>query len=189
MEEKEIWKDIEGFEGLYQISNMGNVKSLERTVWDSVRGYYRTVPERILKARKASNDYLQVQLCKDGRAKGYLMHRLVASAFLENPMGYTEVNHIDEDKTNNCADNLEFCSRSYNNTYNDRAKKVGKKVAEKLSKPVIAIDKRTGLIVEFSSAHEAERQTGIAHQNINKCCQGKLKSCGGFYWHYADAEQ
>ena len=180
---REEWRPVVGYEGLYEVSNMGNVKSLERTVWNG-RGYYKTVPERILKARKASNGYLQVQLHQDGKRKVYLVHRLVATAFCENQMGYTEVNHIDEDKTNNCADNLEWCSRSYNCTYNDRAKKVGKKVSEKLSKPVIAIDKRTGLIIEFVSAHEAEKETGIAYQNICACCNGKRNSAGEFYWMY-----
>ena len=182
MEEKEIWKDIEGFEGMYQVSNMNRVKSLERTVRNG-RGY-RTVPERILKPEKNRYGYLQVNLWKDGKMKMYLVHRLVASAFLENPMGYTEINHKDEDKTNNVVSNLEWCSRSYNNTYNDRAKKAGKKVAEKLSKPVIAIDKRTGLILEFVSSREAEREIGINQGNIVSCCKGKLNSCGGFYWMY-----
>ena len=120
------------------------------------------------------------------------MHRLVAQAFCENPEGYDEVNHKDENKQNNCADNLEYCSRSYNLSYNGRAKKAGKKAAEKLtnhpktSKPIIGIDKVTGLIVEFVSSREAERQTGIANQNINACCKGKRKSTGGFYWMYAN---
>ena len=181
MAEKEIWKDIEGYEGRYQVSNMNNIKSLERTVWDN-RGYYRTVHERILKARKNNNGYLQVSLWKDGKAKKYLVHQLVAQAFCENPEGYTEVNHLDEDKTNNCADNLEFCSRSYNCNYGTRSKKIG----EKLGKPVIAIDVRTGLKLEFVSSREAERETGISHGNIIQCCKGKLNSCGGFYWMYAE---
>ena len=181
MEEKEIWKDIEGFEGLYQVSNMNNIKSLERTVWDN-RGYYRTVHERILKARKNNNDYLQVNLWKDGKAKKYLVHQLVATAFCENPEGYTEVNHINEDKADCRAENLEWCSRSYNLSYNGRAKKV----AEKKSKPVIAIHKINGLILKFPSAHEAERQLGIAQNHICACCKGRLKSIGGFYWYYAD---
>ena len=208
MEEKEIWKDIEGFEGLYQVSNMGRVKSVKRTVWDS-RGCYRTVPEKILKPRKERGDYLMVGLYKDARGKNYKIHRLVAIAFCENPENYNEVNHINEDKSDNRAINLEWCSRSYNNTYNDRAKKVGKKIGKKLrgrkqseesikkrvekltnnpklSKPVIAIHKINGLILEFSSAHEAERETGIDHSNIIKCCQGKKNSCGGFYWMYAN---
>ena len=110
MEEKEIWKDIEGFEGMYQVSNMGNVKSLKRTVWNSGKGCYKTVAERILKVGKDRKGYLQVQLCQDGKGKSYKIHRLVATAFCENPHGFKEVNHIDGDKTNNCVDNLEFCS-------------------------------------------------------------------------------
>ena len=207
MEEKEIWKDIEGFEGMYQVSNMGNVKSLERTVWCGLNGgLYKTVHERILKPRK-DRGYLRVRLYKDGKSRWYLVHQLVAIAFCENPEGYTEVNHIDEDKTNNCAKNLEYCSRSYNMTYNGRANKVGKKVAEKLRgrkqseehikkraekhcKPVLAIDKITGLILKFVSSREAEKETGIPHGNICACCTGKRNSAGGFYWMFAndDAE-
>ena len=153
MEEKEIWKDIEGFEGMYQVSNMGRVKSLERTVWNN-RGYYRTLHEKIRKPVDNGYGYLQVKL------------------------------HKDEDKTNNNADNLEWCSRSYNCNYGTRSKKIG----EKLGKPVIAIDVRTGLKLEFVSSREAERETGISHGNIIQCCKGKLNSCGGFYWMYADAD-
>ena len=177
--EEEIWKDIEGYEGRYQVSNRGNVKSLERTVWNN-RGYYKTIQERILKAGKSNTGYLQVALFKDGKAKGYLVHQLVATAFCENPMRYTEVNHLDEDKTNNKVENLEWCSKSYNNNYGTR----NKRIAEKKCKPVIAIEKRTGLKLEFSSALEAERETGINNSNIIQCCKGKRNSCGGFYWMY-----
>ena len=135
-----------------------------------------------MKPGKTSYGYLYVHLWKYGKAKFYYVHRLVASAFCENQEGYTEVNHRDEDKTNNCVENLEYCSRSYNLTYNDRAKRVGKKT----SKPVIGIDKISGLIVEFSSINEASRQTGINQGNIVSCCKGKLKSCGEFYWMYAN---
>ena len=190
--EKEIWKDIEGYEGLYKVSNMGNVKSLN---------YRRTGKEGILKALKNRGGYLYVNLYKDGICKRCTIHRLVAIAFISNPDNLPEVNHKDENKSNNVISNLEWCSSSYNLSYNDRAKKVGKKVAEKLrgrkqseehikkraekrSKPVIAIAKRTGLIVEFASAHEAEIETGIAHSSIIKCCKCKLNSCGGFYWMY-----
>ena len=185
---EEIWKDKEGYEGKYQISNRGNVKSLN---------YLRTGKERILKPQKTGKGYLFVYLYKDGKAKKYLVHQLVATVFCDNPHGFKEVNHIDEDKTNNCANNLEWCSRSYNCSYNDRAKKAGKKTSEKLrgrklseehikkmSKPVIAINKRTGLKIEFVSSREAERETGIAQQNICACCKGKRKSAGGFYWMY-----
>ena len=177
MEEKEIWKDIEGFEGLYQVSSYGRVKSLN---------YRRTCKEGILKPLKDRGEYLHVNLCKDGKMKHYPVHRLVATAFVENPEGYTEVNHKDENKQNNCMENLEWCSRLYNNTYNGRAKKAGKKNTNhpKMSKSVIGIDRVTGLIVEFASINEAERETGIPHSNITLCCKGKLNSCGGFYWMY-----
>ena len=147
-----------------------------------------------MKPQKYSNGYLYVKLWKDGKSKRYLVHRLVAQAFLLNPNNLPVINHKDENKQNNRVENLEWCSSSYNNNYNDRAKKVGKKVAEKLtnhpktSKPIIGIDKVTGLIVEFVSCMEAERQTGINNSNIIKCCQGKLKSCGGFYWMYANTD-
>ena len=182
----EEWRDIKGFEGKYMVSNLGRVKSLKRTVWNKGRGYYITVSEKILKTFDNGYGYLQVALSKDGKDKEYYVHRLVATAFLENPMGYTEVNHIDEDKTNNCVDNLEFCSRSYNINHGARNKKAGKKIAEKKSKPVFSVNKESGLIMWWQSAKEAERCTGIAQQSICACCKGKVKSAGGHIWFYAD---
>ena len=179
---EEIWKDIEGYEGYYMVSNMGNVKSLGNG--KSRNSNYSK--ERILKPSKNKDGYLYVFLYKDGKRKFYTVHQLVGNAFLSNPQGYKEVNHIDEDKTNNRADNLEWCSRVYNNTYNGRAKKVGKKNTNhpKKSKPVIAIHKINGLILEFSSIMEASRQIGIDSSHICECCKGKYKSAGGFYWMY-----
>ena len=199
----EEWRDIKGFEGKYMVSNLGNVKSLN---------YRHTGKEKILKAGNHGNGYLKVNLCKDGISKTCTIHRLVATAFCENPHGYKEVNHISEDKTDCRAENLEWCSRSYNNTYNGRAKKAGKKIAEKLrgrkqseeakkkraekminnpkkSKPVIGINKVSGLIVEFPSAHEAERTLGIDNSHIIACCKGKYKSAGGYTWHYVESEE
>lgn len=171
MEEKEIWKDIEGYEGLYKISNMGNVKSLN---------YNHTGKEGILKNYKDTGGYLFIGLFKDGKRKNCIIHRLVAEAFIPNPDNLPEVNHKDENKSNNRADNLEWCSRQYNNTYNDRAKKAGKKI----SKPVIGINKVSGLILEFPSAMEAERKLGVSNSSIIQCCKGKKNSAGGFYWKY-----
>ena len=180
---KEIWKDIEGYEGLYQVSNMGRVKSLKRTIWCGLNGgCYRTVPEKIRKGVDNGNGYLQVQLSKDGKVKQCRINRLVAQAFISNPDNLPCINHKDENKYNNCMDNLEWCSHSYNNTYNDRAKKAGKK----LSKPVFSVDKESGLIMFWESIKEAENCTGIGHGSISSCCQGKLNSAGGHYWFYAD---
>ena len=181
---KEEWKDIVGFEGYYMVSNLGRVKSLERTVRNG-RGY-RIVPEKIINPYASGDGYLQVKLWKDGKVEQPLVHRLVATAFLENTEGYKEINHKDENKQNNCVDNLEWCSRSYNNRYNDKAKKAGKKTAEKLSKPVYSINKESGLVTYWESAKVASRQTGIASSNICACLKGRQKSCGNHYWFYAD---
>ena len=179
MKGKEIWKDILGYEGKYMVSNWGRVKSLN---------YRNTGKEGIMKLNKNKDGYLQVQLHQDGKAKMYLVHQLVATAFIENPEGYTVVNHKDENPKNNNVDNLEWCSVLYNNTYNGRAKKIGEKLTNhpKMSKPIIGIDKRTGLILEFPSIMEASRQLGINSGHICECCNGKRKSAGGYVWQYAD---
>ena len=160
----EIWKDIEGYEGLYQVSNMGNVKSLN---------YNHTGKEKILKGIDTGIGYLQLHLCKDGKRKNYFVHQLVATAFCENQEGYTEVNHINEDKSDNRADNLEWCSRQYNVEYSK-------------AKATVGINKVSGLILEFPSAREASRILGIDPSSITKCCKGKRKSIGGYYWHYVE---
>ena len=183
---EEIWKDIQGYEGLYQISNMGRVKSVERTAKNG-RGY-RTVPEKIMKPYKNSDGYLQVGLYKDDKGKKYYVHRLVADTFLENPEEYTEVNHRDEDKENNRADNLEWCSRSYNNNYGTKNKRISEKNTNnpKISKAVIGINKVSGLILEFPSTKEASRQLGIPNSQICACLKGRRKSTGGYVWYYAE---
>lgn len=188
---KEEWKPVIGYEGLYEVSNMGRVKSLKRAVWYN-NGYYKTVPEKILKAWKNKDGYLQVGLHKDGKSKLYYVHRLAAEVFLDNPQNLPVINHRDENKSNNVVSNLEWCSVFYNNTYKDRAKKAGKKTSEKLinntklSKAVFGINKVSGLILEFPSAREAGRVLGINQSHITKCCKGKYKSIGGFYWYYAE---
>lgn len=176
----EIWKDIEGYEGLYQVSNMGRVRSLKRTVRNA-RGLYKK-PERIMKPYDNGTGYLQIQLSKEGKSKNIYLHRLVAIAFCENLEGYKEINHIDENKLNNRADNLEWCSRSYNCTYNGLAKRTPKKHR----KPVFSVNKESGLIMYWESISEAERCTGINNSCITSCCQGKQKSAGGHIWFYAD---
>ena len=193
--EKEIWKDIEGFEGYYMISNTGKVKSLGN-------GKSNNSKKRILKEGKDGRGYLYVILCKDGKVKMHKIHRLVAQAFCENPMGYKEVNHIDENKENNCAENLEWCSRSYNTNYGTRNQRVGeklkgrknseehnKKIAESKKKPVYSINKKSGLITYWESATDAGRVLGINSSHISSCCKGKQKSCGGYYWHYVDDKE
>lgn len=122
---EEQWKDIKGYEGLYEVSNLGNVRSLDRTV---KRGQGYTIKEgRVLTPfYEEKKGYYQVVLAKDGKAKTYRVHRLVAVAFLENPNNYTDVNHKDEVKTNNNVDNLEWCTRKYNNNYGTKPERTRK---------------------------------------------------------------
>lgn len=116
----EIWKDILDYEGLYQVSSMGRVKSLERYSYKGNRSVQR-LKTRILKAGIRKDGYLTVVLRKDGKSTSYLVHRLVASAFICNPNGFNVVNHKDENKQNNDVRNLEWCNSLYNNTYNNIA--------------------------------------------------------------------
>ena len=172
MKGKEIWKDILGYEGKYQVSNWGRVKSLN---------YRNTGKEGILKGVANGNGYLEVILFKEGKGKHYRINRLVAQAFLPNPDNLPEVNHKDEDKQNNCVENLEYCSKLYNINYGTGSKRS----AEKRSKPLFGINKVSGLILEFPSIAEASRQTGINKGNICNCLKGKANSAGGYVWYYA----
>lgn len=105
---KEIFKDIKGYEGLYQISNLGRVKSLECTINN------RIYPEKILQNCDNGRGYFAIRLCKNGSQKTFSIHRLVATTFIPNPNNYKEVNHIDSDTSNNCVNNLQWCDRKTN---------------------------------------------------------------------------
>ena len=169
----ENWKAIAGYDGRYEVSDLGRVKSLN---------YNHTGTEKILKPQKNKYGYLLVGLCKDGKKKTLTVHRLVADAFVPNPNTLDTVNHKDEVKTNNVASNLEWMSIKDNINYGTR----NKRVAESLSKQVQMFDKFTGeLLATFPSTHEAKRVTGIAQQSISRCCNGKRKSSGGYIWRYS----
>ena len=163
----EHWKAIAGYEGLYEVSDLGRVKSLN---------YNHTGTEKILKPQKDTSGYLQVDLCRDGHTKRLFVHRLVAEAFITNPNNLATVNHKDEVKTNNVVSNLEWMSRGDNKRYS-------------ANKSVQMFDKFTlELLATFPSTMEAERITGIANQSISACCLGKLKSAGGYVWKYKGEE-
>lgn len=186
---EEIWKDIAGYEGKYMVSNLGRVKSVERMKWNG-SGYYKT-PERILKARQNQDSYLYVRLCKDGKVKACTIHRLVAQAFLDNPDNLPQVNHIDENKENNHADNLEWVTCRENMNHGTRNHRIAEKNTNNpnRSKPVFSVDKVTGEIKEFPSIAEAGRKLGISNGNICECLKGKRKNAGNFYWMYANSEE
>lgn len=187
---KEIWKDIEGYEGLYQVSNYGNIKSLSRVVKNAY-GIHRT-EEKILKPQMKKKGYFQIQLSKDGKQKHYQVHRLVALAFVPNINNYPCINHKDENKSNNHVNNLEWCTHEYNTNYGTRNKRASEKLKENMkyrkltkqqlenlskgrkSRKVKCIT--TGKI--FNSIKEAANITGANASNITQCCKGKCKSTG-----------
>lgn len=173
----ETWKAIAGYEGLYQVSNLGRVKSLN---------YNHTGTERILMSRKNRGGYLYVNLHKDGQRKTITVHRLVATAFISNPNNLETINHKDEVKTNNTVSNLEWMSIKDNINYGTGHMRGSKAQVndQKKSKQVQQFYKNGNLIATFHSTHEAERITGISSGSIRKCCLGQHKSAGGFIWRY-----
>lgn len=177
----EVWKDINGYEGLYKISSLGRVKSLN---------YKRTGKERILKLDIDGKGYIQVVLCKNGRGKMHRVHRLVAQAFIPNPDNLPCINHRDECKTNNIVDNLEFCSYKYNLTYGSRIKRVSEKqINGKASKKVFQYTLNGEFVAEYPSTMEVQRQLGYSQGNISLCCNGKLKTAYGYIWSYIKEPQ
>lgn len=178
----ETWKPIVGYEGLYEVSSMGRVKSLKRTVI-AKNGTRMEVEERILKQFPGVGGYLYLSLSKHGKIKSFTVHRLVATAFIPNPKNLSDVNHKDEDKTNNSVDNLEWMSHKDNlnyGTYKER-------MALAVSKPVSQIDKKTGVIIAIYPGQKfAEEATGINYSCISACCRGVSKSAGGYYWSFVN---
>ena len=168
----EIWKDIDGYEGLYQVSNLGRVKSLN---------YRRTGKEQNLKPRNNVLGYLKVILCKNGKTKPFTIHRLVAKAFLENPDNKSDVNHKDEDKTNNCVDNLEWMTRKDNINYGTH----NERMAKSRSKSVLQFTKNGKFVKEWPSVIQIERDLGFSSGNISQCCNGKYKSAYEYIWKFA----
>ena len=168
----EEWREVKGYEGLYEVSNLGRVKSLM-----DCNGQARTL---VLKVQKHRCGYQLVFLCKDGKMKGFVVHRLVATTFIPNPDGLPCVNHIDEDKTNNRADNLEWCTAKYNINYGTCIKRR----AEKQGKRVYQYTKSGSFVRSYPSTHEAERQTGIGNSHISACARGKHKTARGYIWSF-----
>lgn len=130
---QEIWKDIEDYEGLYQVSNLGRVKSCDRQVFAGVNSNhkYQHLKSKILKT--GGGKYKQVILSKDGRIKAFTVHRLVAQTFISNPNNLPCVNHKDENSKNNCVENLEWCTYKYNNEYNNRVDRCRGKISKTLT--------------------------------------------------------
>lgn len=185
---EEIWKDIEEYEGYYQVSNLGNVKRLGGIVMMK-DGRTKTVKEMVLKQSLAGRGYPFVGLCKNGEVKDKNIHRLVAEAFIPNPKNLPQVNHKDEDKTNNCVDNLEWCTALYNLTFNNRHIKAGLKERGKQphnNKQVIQYTINGEYVAKYNSVIECARAIGCCETAIRSVIYGKQKTCKGYIFKYED---
>ncbi len=178
---EEIWKDIDGYEGYYQVSNLGNVKSVDRYIKSPLNNQ-----ESVLRKGKQiktninkKNGYIYVCFYKENTQTSKRVHRLVAKAFLPNPDNLPQVNHIDGNKQNNNVNNLEWCSQLENIQH---ANKNG--LINHYKRRVIQLDKDLNLIREWESITEASKELKIERANITACCNGKLKRAGGYVWKY-----
>lgn len=181
------WKDIKGFEGLYQISNLGNIKSLKRYVKNKYG--YRVVNEKILKNQINSKGYYSVVLRKENKTFTKEIHRLLAIAFIPNINNDKYINHKDGNKLNNSLDNLEWCTCQYNikEAYRLGLNRYTNLINFKnLPKKVLQIDKDNNLIAEYDSIREASRITGICYNSISLNCQGKQTKAGDYTWRFKE---
>lgn len=174
LKNNEIWKDIKGYEGRYQVSNRGNVKSLN---------YNHTGKIKNLKFRKPNtyNQYMTIELCKNNKKEVFFIHRLVAEAFIPNPRKMPVVNHIDGNKTNNKSDNLEWCSYSSNvrHAYDTRLIKQKNRAVNQYS-----LDGK--YIKSWNGVREVQRNLGYSSGALCDCCKGRQKTAYGYVWKYAN---
>lgn len=160
---QEIWKDIKDYEGLYQISNKGRVKS-KRKILKAINGIY-----------------LKVGLSKNGIQKTTYIHRLVADTFINNKNNYKCINHKDENKHNNSVENLEWCTNLYNINYGKRNEKVSKNQSKY---KIIQKDKNNNIIKIWDNIWELSHNTKYETTNIRKCCKKQYKYAYGYKWEY-----
>ena len=176
---KEYWKPVVGYENLYEVSNLGRIRSFDRWV-KSKNGSIRICRGRILKPYTNKDGYLYVVLCKNNKHKTYKVHRLVAEAFLPNPDNLPQVNHKDENKQNNNVENLEFCDCKYNINFGTAIARRSKTI----SKAVVQYTLDGTFVREWPSAMDAEREGGFRSECICMCCKGKIKTHKGFIFLY-----
>lgn len=176
----ENWIPVLGYEGLYEVSNLGRVKSVERKSLRCFMGrtpFVYVIPERILKQNIDKYGYHHVVLYgRDGKPKNSTVHRIVLSSFTGKNIEDLQVNHKDEIKTNNSIENLEWVTCSENINYGTRN--------EKVSKRFVQMDLFGNEIATFKSSRDAGRILGVNHASICACAKGKLKTAGGYTWRY-----
>ncbi|MEI3530091.1 MAG: NUMOD4 domain-containing protein [Bacilli bacterium] len=191
---KEIWKDVVGYEGLYRVSNLGRVKSL-----DCIRrcGNGECIQKGIVLKNgfDRGNNYFRTRLSKNGKVSDFLVHRLVAQTFIPNPENKPQVNHKDGNKLNNCVDNLEWATGSENiqHAYDtglakvtiETKKKIAKTMEDRNCIEIFQYNTDGKFLAKWKSAHEIQRMLGLNNANIIQVCKGTRKTAGGFIWKYS----
>lgn len=179
----EVWKPIVGYDGFYEVSSYGRVRNIKRSPW------------HILKNNNSSNGYLIVGLSRNGHHKTHSVHRIVATAFIQNPDKKSDVNHKDGNKTNNNVENLEWVTKSENERHSfdvlgKKTPSLPNKMRGKYGKlhnrsvPVIQYSLTGEFIREWECMLQIERELGIMHSNISMCCNGKRKRAGQFIFKF-----
>ena len=181
---EEVWKNVIGYETLYEVSNLGRVRSKERyvryTKWKT-GNYMQLRKSKLLSLTKMKNGYLRVELSDNGTHRLVLVHRLVAKAFIPNPNNYNQVNHIDGNKENNNVNNLEWCSCEMNMQHAQRNN------LYRNHKEILQI--KNGVVIkEFRSAYDIQKELGYFAQSIGKVALGKRKSAYGFQWAFKEKD-
>jgi len=185
----EIWKDVVGYEGIYQVSNYGNVRSIDRII---KRGNHSFTKKGQIKATGINNrGYCDIMLCKGAKYEHHVVHKLVALAFIPNPENKDFINHKNGNKLNNCVDNIEWVTMSENNQH---AYNTGLKIGAATgkfgelnhsSKAICMVNKTTGKVIkEFSAIHDAAREMKLSATGICAAIKGRSSSCGGYKWIY-----
>lgn len=183
----ETWRDCVGYEGLYQVSDAGRVRSL----WKNTRIIDKE--SKIMRQKEDQRGYFRVNLRKGGKSKSELVSRLVAKTFIPNPRNLPIAGHSDDNKKNNHVSNLYWTDSKENNHHNGKMERFQKKrnekihvIADKLSIPVEAIDEKTGTLIRFKSMQEAARSLGCKSEKICMCCKGLRERHFGYKWRYAN---
>ena len=181
--QEEIWRIYPEFDFI-EVSNLGRVRSKDRYV-PSKNGGKRLAKGHVLKQYQEHGGYMRVKFKVNGETKSILVHRMVAICYIPNPDNLPQVNHKDNDPTNNVVSNLEWCTSQYNSDYK---KNFGTSPAQLFGRPVFAVDLKTGKVLRFETQSEAARQLGTPSSNINMVIKGKMNTAGG-YWFTEDESE
>lgn len=183
----EIWKPVRDYEGLYEVSNLGRVKSLSKFHCTSKNysslGYWSK--EKILKPIIGVQGYLYVNLYKNKKHNFKRIHILVAQAFIKNPNKFPMINHKDENVMNNVVSNLEWCDNKYNLNYGT----VQERKAQKLNKPILQFDLNGNFIKEYESITQASKELNNSLNNISQCCLGKSRTSKGYIFKFKNDKE